>query len=70
MIKVFKMDERNWTAFNKATGEAADIVKINDGGGYLATGKTMYRIDKGGRTIHSMIGHFQTAKSLATKAVK
>lgn len=62
--------EGRWSVYNTSTGKSAYIVKIEEFG-FLASSKSRYRVDNGkGETIASMIDHFSTAKSIATKEVK
>ena len=67
-IKTIKESDFEWTVWNRTNGETASIIKISEYS--LLPTKTKYRVDFNGRTIASMIENFQTAKSVAYKAVK
>lgn len=68
-VKFQKQDSETWFAHNSKTGDTVYVHKINE---YYAFGETKpkYRVDVNGRTVESMIEHFQTAKSIAMKKVK
>ena len=69
MIKTINNNDGTWMVWNQKTNMVADIVTIREYG-YLATNKKRYRVDVNGQTVASMIDHFATAKSVATKKVK
>lgn len=68
-IKTVKEHEGAWTVWNTVTHASANIIAIQEYG-YLASGNKKYRVDVRGTTVASMIGNFQTAKSIATKHIK
>jgi hypothetical protein len=69
MIKLIKECEGSWCIWNTKNNKCADIVKINEHNAYVKS-KSRYRVDFKGSTISSMIDNFQTARGIATKAVK
>lgn len=68
MVKVIKEQEGKWLVWNKKTGKMAEIVAIQDFG-YLAKSHKQYRVDVEGKTVETMLDHFQTARSIAVKHV-
>jgi len=68
-IKVHKEDDARWIVYNHKSGKTADIVKIEEYG-FGVHRKNRYRVDQSGRTVKSMIDHFQTARSAAIQLVK
>jgi hypothetical protein len=68
-IKLIKESQDVWSVWNNRNGKLATIISIQEFG-YLATNKKKYRVDVNGKTIRSMIDHFQKAKAIATKHVK
>ncbi|MFF2531379.1 hypothetical protein ACFVS2_20965 [Brevibacillus sp. NPDC058079] len=71
-IKVLtkKTTENRWMSWAIVDGivHSADIIAFEDQG-FLGA-KKRFRVDVAGKTVHSMIDHFQTAKSIAGKHVK
>lgn len=68
-VKFYKSDDTRWVAYNTKTNKTAEVHKFNDSYGFIKN-PSRYRVDVNGRTVKSMIDHFQTAKSAAIKAVK
>jgi hypothetical protein len=69
MLKLFKMHDGMWSVFDAKSGKSADIIKIKEYNAF-GNGKSKYRVDFSGFTIDSMITNFQTARSIATTALK
>ena len=69
MVKTHRENESAWYVWNTKTYKDAYIVKISEYNAFSKK-KSRYRVDVGGVTIQSMIESFQTAKSVAFKAVK
>lgn len=67
-VKVTKDYDGKWTAYNRSNGKCAEIIRISEYS--LLPTSTKYRVDVNGRTVDSMIEHFQTAKSVAIKQIQ
>lgn len=64
-VKTINNQDGTWTVFNPNNMTTATIIKIREFGFLSSSVPTRYRIDFQGKTIASMIGNFQTAKSVA-----
>lgn len=60
-------EDNTWSVYNSQTMVSATIIKIQEFGFLAKDTPTRYRVDFKGKTIASMIGNFQTAKSIARK---
>lgn len=69
MIKLVKECDGNWLVCNTKNNKCADIVKIYEHNAFKGS-RARYRVDFNGITINSMIDNFQTARGIASKAVK
>lgn len=67
-IRVIKEYDGRWTVWNPDNHKTTDIIKFNEYS--LLPTNPKYRVDVNEQTIDSCIEHFQTAKSIAIKAVK
>ncbi|WCF11472.1 hypothetical protein NDS46_31435 (plasmid) [Paenibacillus thiaminolyticus] len=69
-VLITKQSDTHWMVWCQDGTEvkAADIHKIEDFG-FLGR-KSRYRVDVDGKTVQSMIDHFSTAKSIATKQIR
>lgn len=69
-LHVTKQSENHWLVWGTLRGEihSADVVSFVEQG--FLGGKTRFRVDVAGKTVASLIDHFQTAKSIAMKHVK
>lgn len=68
-VHVTKECEGRWTVWTQKNGLAkcADIVAFDDY--FMGNVKRRFRVDVAGKTIDTLIEHFQTAKAVARKAV-
>lgn len=68
-IKTLNNKDGSWTVFNYINGKGAKIVRINEYN-LLSFKRKLYRVDYNGKTIATMLEHFQTAKKIAIEKVK
>lgn len=69
MIRLIKEYEGKWCVFNSRNGKCADISKINEHHALKGV-KPRYRVDHNGKTIGTMLENFQTARGIASRAVR